>query len=300
MHNNTPDLRILFPTSFSDPCFRTARAIAQLADNVSISLTITHVVQPGGATRAKRRELDSFVAEADHYDSCRRVLVESEDPVKAIAELCDQTGYDLIVAPASDRLGVQKFVTSSFRARLMKHCCAPVWTAGSCLDRADFKGSIRTIACLIDFDNDSDTYLPLVVAFASRIGARIRVLHVIPPVDEGTLARSLHSRAPLMPDVALDRIRSAFAAAECPEVDVAVGNVRTEVPKMLRRCEADLAFVGPGHALGGGWFSRLSRSLDRFPCPVICVDGASACFDRWTFQDQDQSMVPARKYAMAS
>jgi nucleotide-binding universal stress UspA family protein len=310
MTHHTPDLRILFPTSFSDPCFRTARAIAQLADTARIGVTITHVVPPGGATRAKHRELDSFWAEADHYDSCQRVLIEAEDASKAIAELCDKGCYDLVVAPKSDRFGLHRMVTSSFRARLMKECCAPVWTAGGCLDSADFKGSVRTIACLIDFDQDSDSYLPLAVGFAARIGAKVRVLHVIPPVDEATLMHSLHSRAPLMPEVARERIREAFAGSDCPEVDVAVGDVSAELPKMLRRGEADLAFVGPGHALCGTWVPRLSRYLDRLPCPVICVDGASAKFERWTFQDalmaeaavaaERREVVRARDWAIAS
>lgn len=292
MHN-TPDLRILFPTSFSDACFRTARAIAQLADNTSIGLTITHVVEPGGATREKRRELDSFMAEADHYDGCTRVLVEAGDPVDAIAELCDKGCFDLVVAPASDRLGVHRFVKASTRAKLLKHCCAPMWTAGTCLDRVNFKAPIRTIACLLDFDQDNGGYLPLAAAFAARLGARMRIMHVIRPVDEGELARSLHSRAPLMPETAVERIRAAFAGQDCPEVDVAVGSVTAELPRMLQRSEADLAFVGPGQALNGSWFPRLQRGLDRLPCPVICVDGASSAFDRWTFQDTQMAQAAA-------
>jgi hypothetical protein len=283
MHDHSA-LRILFPTSFSDPCFRTARAISQLADTLHISLTITHVVTPGANVRAKRRELNSFMAEADHYDSCSRVLIESENPIQAIAGVCEQGSYDLVLAPASDRLGLQRLVTSSFRARLLKNCCSPMWTAGSCLDYADFKGGVRNIACLVDFENDAPGYLPMVVAFASRIGARLRILHVIRPVDEGTLTRAMHSRAPLMPEVAMERVHNIFAGVDCPEVDVAIGSVGSQLPRMLRRAEASLLFVGAGQALRTPFLPRLARHLDRLPCPVICMDGASTHFSNWSFQ----------------
>ena len=303
MHN-TPDLRILFPTSFSEACFRTASAIAQLADTCRVSLTIAHVTNPGQATIKKRRELDSFLAEADHYESCYRTLMEAEDPVKAISELCETERFDLILAPASDRLGLHSFFTRSFRARLLKHCKAPVWTVGSCLDRINFSGSIQTVACLVDLSGDSDTYLPLAVALGSFFGARLRILNVIPPIDEGTLAHSISSNAPLMPEVALERIRSAFAGRNCPEIDVAVGDGARELPRLLARCHADLLFVGPGQALNGIWQPSLSPYLDRLPCPVICVDGASATFDQWTFQDvaasTRQALVYPGDYVIAS
>jgi hypothetical protein len=53
---------------------------------------------------------------------------------------------------------------------------------------------------------------------------------------------------------------------------------------MLRRCDPDVVFVGPGQALAGIFRPRLSSWLDRLPCPAVCVDGGSASFDAWTFQ----------------
>ena len=282
---NTPDLRILFPTSFSDSCFRTARAIAQLADTCRISLTITHVAKPGEGNTSLRRELDSFLAEADHYDSCRRLLVESDDAIQSIAELCEWEPYDLVVVPASDRLGLHSLITPSFRAKLLKHCKTPVWTAGRCLEYANFKTNIQTVACLVDFESQSATYLPLVEAFASRFGARLRVVSVLPEVTEATLARSFASDAPLLPEVAMERIRKAFAGRPCPDIDIAIGEVARELPRLLRRCNADLAFLGPGQVLRGTWLPWRLRYLNRLPCPAVCVDGASAAFGQWNFQN---------------
>jgi nucleotide-binding universal stress UspA family protein len=302
---NTPDLRILFPTSFSDACFRSSRAIAQLADICRIHLTIAHVAKPGDLNIRTRRELDSFMAEADHYENCRRVLVEADDAVDAIGDFCDRESFDLLIAPASDRLGLHRFFTSSFRARLLNRCKAPVWTVGNCLDRMAFKPTMQTVACVLDFDCPTDAHLRLAASLAWRTGAKIRIVTVIEPTDEGTLARAFRSRAPLMPEVAMEQIRSAFAGRACPEVDIAIGDASRELPRMLSRCDADLCFVGPGQALNGVWASRLASHLDRFPCPVVCVDGASADFEGWKFQSsaapaEANSAVPFHDRALAS
>lgn len=296
MHANT-DLRILFPTSFSDACFRTSRAIAQIAEATRVCLTIAHVVKPGVDTNEKRRELNSFVAEADHYDECRRILIESVDPCRAIEEICNEDCFDLIVAPASDRLGLHSLFTPSLRAKLLRQCKVPLWTAGPCLDSACMKNGIRTVACVASFERDGNAHLPLAAAFAARMGARMRLVHVIPPVSEGSLARAIDSDMPLMPEVAIERLRAAFAGKPYPEIDVVVGDVDRELPRLLRRSEADLAFVGPGQASCGTFFRRLAPVINRLPCPVICVDGAARAFDRWSFQNLPAA-EPVRQHAL--
>ena len=305
----TPELRILFPTSFSDACFRTSRAVAQLADTCGVQLTIAHVAKPGAANIATRRELDSFMAEADHYDHCRRVLIEASDAVEAIGELCDRETFDLVLAPASDRLGLSRMVTASTRARLMKRCNVPVWTAGKCLDRRVFKPSIQTVACVLDFDCATDTHLRLASALAWRTGAKLRLLTVLTPVDEGTLVQSLYSRGPLVPEVAVQQIHAAYAGRSCPDIDVAIGEAGTELPRMLNRCDADVVFVGPGQALNNGWMPRLANYLDGLPCPAVCVDGASAQFGGWNLKTaaaaaahiaETRAIVARRDQAIAS
>ena len=278
---DTADLKILFATSFSDACFRTAPALAQLADNCKVEVTLLHVCKPGVASIETRRALNSFLAEVDSYGVCRRVLVESDEPVKAISSFCNKGDFDLVFAPASDRLGIHSLFTSSFRARLIDECNAPVWTAGSCLDRR--RPAVSTVACLLDFDSATQPHLRLASALASRLGADLRLLHVIPPGDEGLLARVVDSRVPLSPEVAQEMARCAFGGDNCPEVDVAIGDLDRETPAMLRRCDADLLFVGPGQALRGILRPSLSAMIDRAPCPVVCVDGSAKRRYQWSF-----------------
>lgn len=285
IRRETPALRLLFPTTFSAACLQTGRAIAQLADIGQLALTMVHVVKPGSRHMPVRRELDAFLADADEYSTCERAVIEADDPAAAVAEMCTRDRFDLVMAPASDRLEWRSLLGRSFRPRLLKHCRVPLWTAGGCLPSANFGRSIRTVACLIDFDDDPVTFLRLVSAFAGRLNARVQVLAVLPSIDDGTLAEVLTSDTPLLPARALSRLQRMFAGQEPPAIDVAVGSRSRELRRMLSRCDADLLFVGPGLVAHGMWPFRFSQAFDRLPCPVVCVDGTSSGFSAWSFQD---------------
>ncbi len=292
IRRGTPDLRLLFPTTFSEACRQTGPAIAQLAGIGRLTLTMVHVVKRGARHAPARRELDTFLADADAYSTCERIVVEADDPAVAVSEICTRDRFDLVMAPASGRLHLRRLFSQSFRARLLKHCPVPLWTAGGCLPSANFRRSIGTVACLIDFDDDPVGFLRLVSAFADRLKARVQVLAVLPPVDDGTLAEVLTSDTPLLPARAMGRIQRMFAGQEPPAIDVAVGARGRELVRMLSRCDADLLFVGPGHVARGVWPFRFSSALDGLPCPVVCVDGTSSGFSGWSFQDAQGFRLP--------
>lgn len=278
-------LRILFPTNFSEACERAGQAVAQLATTCRLDLTIVHAGRRARQSRGIRTRLERFLVEANDYHFCQRVLVDSDDPAAAISHICRANRFDLVMAPASDHHGVQGMLTRSFRARLLKQCDVPLWTAGASVRSDTFDRPMKTIACLMDFDDDRAAFVRLVTTFAERVGARTRFLYVVPTVDEATITHALTSDAPLMPSVALKRIRDIFPADQCPEIDVAVGARGRELRRMLSACDADLLFVGPRQASSRSWALRFSRDLDGLPCPVVCVDGAAAGFSHWSFRE---------------
>ena len=281
------DLRILFPTSFSDSCFQVGRAIAQLADTCRISLTLAHIVRYGGATAQVHRELDSFLGEADHFDHCRRVLIESDNVPAAVADFASRERFDLVISPASDRLGVSSLVTPSFRARLLARSQVPLWTMGHSVPPARFRKGIKNVACLVDFDKDPMGRMPRVTSFAERFGARLHLLDVIPPVSEGTVVHALNSERPLRPEVSLGRIREMFDGRSCPNAYAAIGHRGRELRRMLEACEADILFVGHRQAERGVIMARYARDLDRLPCPVICLSESPDAPSQWSFERID-------------
>lgn len=292
------DLSILFPTSFSDACFQTGRAIAQLADRCRVHLTIVHVAPAGSVAPGTRRELASFFAEGDHYDQCRRILLESNEPASAVATFGAREAFDLIMSPASDRLGVHRVLLPSFRGRLLASCTVPLWTSGPALHQGQFRQGIRNVAYLVDYDHAPRARARKAAAFAARFGARLHALDVIPPVTDGTVLDVLDSHRPLMPARADEQIREMFDDGPEPAVDVRVGSRERELARMLRRCEADLLFVAPQHATRGVLRTGFARDLDRLPCPVVCLGASNGTAGRWSFESVESSLP--RAYPAAS
>lgn len=289
---DAPDLRILFPTTYSDACRQTGEALEQLAGVCNLHLTMAHVVRPGARTREAHRALDEFLPQADSALVCRRILVEGDDAAGAIAEVSRESRFDLVMTPASSRTGMWGWLSRSFRARLMRRLDVPLWTAGWRLPTLNFRRPIRTVACLVDFDDAPERLLQHAAAFASRFDAAVHVLAVIPPIDDGTLAEILNSDAPLMPGSALSRIQAMFASRALAGVDVVVGERGHELERMIARCQPDLLFTGPRQFRRGGWLARVPRVFDSLPCPVVCLEGADRGFVGWSFQDSLALPVP--------
>ncbi|MFN3322809.1 MAG: hypothetical protein ACK5AZ_04875 [Bryobacteraceae bacterium] len=280
------DLKLLFATSFSDSCYRSIRGVAQLADRWSVDITIAHVMRSGKRTRVEvQRELDSFFAEADHYHGCRRLLLEG-NPATVIPALTRRQHYDLVIAPCSDPVGLPRPFHSSLRSRMLSASLAPLWTAGRFIHRVQFRPRLQTIACLINFRDTKLKHLRLAATMAFHAGAELRLLHVIPTIDDGSVNWACLNDDPLHPDAAITRIKEI--ARDLPEVggiDVATGDLHREVPKLLSQCGADLLFLGEGMVINSfAGFHRMSKTVSTSPCPVICVDGPSARTPGWTFE----------------
>lgn len=280
----SPELRLLLPTDFSAQSQVAVRAALQLAEACRVALTIVHVLPPGSRPQRARASLDAVLPDTAPLQHCDRLLLEAPDPAVAIGELCQKERFDLVMAPSSGRR-LPGLFSSSFRAGLLRRCHVPVWTGAGRLPIERFARPISTVACLIDFDDEPGRFLRRVSAFTSHLGARLQLLSVLRPVDDGTIGDVVTSDAPLSPVHAVDRVRALFAGQACPEFDVAVGDLRPTLGAMLARCEADLLFVGPRQSRSGGWRTRLPRLFDRLPCPVVCLDGRSVGAVEWSFED---------------
>jgi nucleotide-binding universal stress UspA family protein len=239
---------------------------------------LLHCYDPGCTTRRNAEAaLTSFFAEAEHYGNCERVLLES-DALSGILNYCAANDPDLLVMPVSDRVGIPRFGHKSMRGRILRECRTPMWTVGRTIEQQSFSGPVRNIACWVNYESANLNHLREACALAMRMNAVLQLVHVVPHIDEGTLGKVLDGYRPLHPNVALDRLSElGMFLPSKTEVHVAVGTAARELPKMLKRCAADLLFVGEGQALVDGWRGYgLNSLVDRCPCPVMCFDGASA------------------------
>jgi len=278
-----PDFRLLFATSFSPACERAGRAVAQLAEACRVDLTLAHVVPPGARNPQLHQRLEQVLQEHEVGRRCRRILVESVEPASAVMELCERDRFDAVVAPASGRWSLSPDIGTSFRGQLLQRCRVPLWTAGKSLSGASFDGPIRTVACLLDVTSSDGTWLQAADAFARRVGAALRLLALVPPVDEGLLTHVLNAHAPLTTAGAVERVRRLSRGCAPAGIDVAVGDGVRDVNRQLERCGADLLFVSREWSL---------RGLDRFRCPVVCVDTDSIGPVPWSFQEVVACRIP--------
>jgi nucleotide-binding universal stress UspA family protein len=277
-------LHILFATNFSDSCFRAIRAVAQMADEFELHLTIAHTVPD---SKPRRQELHSFFAEADHYADCRRVTLQGK-PAEAISQWASESHFDLIVAPGSDRLGLPRLFHRSFRAELLKRAAAPIWTTSRGLEIADFRRRLRTVAVAMDGSDADLRHLRLASSFAAHVGAKIRLLSVVPSVEEGTLSSQAWAPQPLHPQRAMARLEELLRGwDQMPTVDLAIGSMDDELPRMAAACDADILFVTEAQCVRGLFGRDMSNVVNGSPCAVVCVpDGLSPRY-RWSFEQQE-------------
>jgi hypothetical protein len=106
-------LEVVFLTSFADFSYHSIPAIAQMADDFRMRLTLLHATRDRTPTEDDRAKLESFFPEADSYLHCRRLVMEG-GPVEAVKRLPLVDPVDLLVAPTSDPLGLPRFWHPSF------------------------------------------------------------------------------------------------------------------------------------------------------------------------------------------
>jgi nucleotide-binding universal stress UspA family protein len=260
-----PELRVLLATDPATARGDAERAIAQFARVGPVRVDVMHVVKPGGLTRQTWQRLhdtlaDSLRGTVDHY------IVEDGDAAAAITSFGRNGAYDVIMAPASARHTAWLSWRQSVRAALLRHSPVPVWTTGARPPESLNRREVRRVGCYLSLESGRDPHLGWAAAFATRLGASLHLLHVVPPVDDGTIADAFASDRPLGPDEAHARLRACLADGVEATTTVVVGERRRELGRVIQAEAIDLLCLSSQEALCG---SRLSPALRALPCPVV-------------------------------
>ena len=261
-----PGFRVLLATDPATARDDADRAVAQFARVGPVHVDVVHVVKPGGLTREIWQRLHDTLTgplrgAVDHY------LVEGGDPAAAIARFCRKGAYDVIMAPASARHTAWLPWRQSVRAALLRSSPVPVWTTGARAPESLNHREVRSVGCYLSLETGCDPHLRWAAEFAKRLGASLHLLHVVPPIDDGTIAEAFASDRPLSPDDAHARLRACLAHGVDGRTTVSVGTQRSELGRVIRAEDIDLLCISSQEALRG---SRLSPALLALPCPVVC------------------------------
>jgi len=281
-----PDLRLLVVSDGGAPAPPVQGALSQLSAACDVDLTVVHVTADGDSGPAPPPFTFELGATPRRQ---QRLELHAPDAAVAVAALCERWPFDLVLAP-SPAAGFWRGWRPSLRARLVARASLPVWTAGPALPARHFHRPLRTVACLLDFDRDPEPLLQRAAAFARRMEARLHVLAVLPPVDDGTLATVLTSETPLLPAAAHARIAAMCAGRAAPIVDVVVDSPRRGLRRLLQAGPPDVLFVRASQWTRP-WPLGFSHTLDRLGCPVICVPDRTQT--GWSFERYPSAARPA-------
>lgn len=283
---------VLFLTNFSDSCFRTIPALAQLHDEVEMRLTILHAYGHAEPTRAMDTNLSSFFPEADHYAGSRRILMPGS-PLDAVRRLRAAGPIDLVVAPAGDPLGLPRFGRSSLRSRLVREPGTPVWTIGNGTPARRLVRTTGHVVCCVEVGQTGRCEVRLASEYARSLGATLHLVQLMPEIDEQTLYLAYAQRCGAN-DLILTAQRAGAAEVLSPQVRLID---RHRLPQLLKEYDADIVFLDGASAMARNWLSlRISPLVDLLPCPAVCVDSARRDL-RWRIQRNTSVHAPSTHVA---
>ncbi|MGD9903643.1 MAG: universal stress protein [Vicinamibacterales bacterium] len=250
---------VLYTTDLGDPPPAAEAMLRQLACGGPLLVDVLHVAPNAAAAAAAEPRLLEVLADLPAIPMRRRIVVDT-DAAAAVGRACASAGYHLVMAPAtSSRWG------RSLPAALTGACDMPLWTTGDAGSAARAT-AIRRVACEVTLERHRDRHLTFATQLADRLGARLTVVHVVPEIDDGTIADGLATR-PLNPEVAAARVLDLLAGAAA-EVVVGTGRRAATLRRLLLDTGADLLCVPAGDAAGPWW---MAPHLRRAPCPVVCA-----------------------------
>lgn len=252
--------KVLHPTDFS-ACAREAFAHAAfLADKHEAELHVVHAVTwlAGDAPYSPLRQTpEASALQQDLEDIVRdqmaravagyegklvtKQLSASTSPSPRILEYAEREDIDLVVMGARGRRGLDRMLTGSVAAEVVREAACPVLTI--CEDSKDAaQRTVRSILVPIDFSEHSTLALAHAVELATEYGARITLLHV---VDYRPLS-SVYG----------------FASMAVPEAmpDIEAG-VQNEIQRMAEKLDA--------------WDVKVSTTVAHGPVTACIIDAAS-------------------------
>jgi nucleotide-binding universal stress UspA family protein len=243
------------------------RAIDQLARTGQVRVDVLHIVKPGCLTR-EIWQLAQKTLESSAEVTVEHHLLEDAEPAGAIARLCGRGAYDLVVAPPAARETPWLPWRRSVRAAIVRRSPVPVWTTGARHPGLPSPRPILRVGCDVSLETGGDAHARWAAAFAKRLGASLHLVHVVPPLDDGTIADAFASDRPLLPEAAHARLQ-AFMAAEGLEAstDVVVGSRNRVIRRLVQARAIDLLCISATDALFG---RQMSPGLRALPCPVMC------------------------------
>lgn len=198
--------RILVPIDFSEGSLAAAACAGEIARHFHSEVTLLHVneflvIHPltgplgFGITSwesmrsdhiaARQKELEEFGATELMGISVNR-LVCSGDPARLIIERARTEKSSLIIMPTRGAGPFRRFLLGSVTAKVLHDAECPVWTSPHLAEaHPPSPTTVRHVMCAVNFGPQSSKAVRWAAAFATELGARLTVVHVVMETPPG-------------------------------------------------------------------------------------------------------------------
>jgi nucleotide-binding universal stress UspA family protein len=276
---------ILFPFDFSQQAFQAAPFVREIASRLGARVTLLSVLPPAwdfpvlgvaivasgdhGMEGELKSRLDQTLTN-ELAGELGGIPVECRtsrgDPALKITDFVDDAangGVDLIMMATHGTGMFRHLLIGSVAAKVLHDAQCPVWTATHAEEQRSPKVP-RTILCAVDATPEATILMQWSVEFAQRMGAALKLLHVVPPVSDWLALpaeRGLQEQAREAARAKIDALRRS-AGIEAG-ARIAVGPIADTVAEDARQEAADLIVIGRG--------SHTQRIVQMSTCPVLSV-----------------------------
>jgi len=189
---------------------------------------------------------------------------------EVLSEAIREMEIDLILLSTHGRTGFDKVLVGSVAEEILRKAKCPVLTAGPGVSSGPRQNAeLKTILYATDFSSESLAGAPYAVSVAREHGARLVLLHCLPPDgDVPTLRYALRDIVPYGSEL-----------KSPPECIVEHGAPAIKILEVSEECGADLIVLGVraalGHLAANTHFSRSGtyKVVTQAKCPVLTVRG---------------------------
>lgn len=280
---------ILFPFDFSQQGILAAPFVRAAASRYGARVTLMSVVPPVWDIPSGEMpvvlDVDPKKMEADlrlRLDSaltkeleglCVQRVVDYGDPARKITDFAHSQAVDLIMMPTHGCGLFRSMLIGSVTAKILHDADCPVWTATHAEEQRS-KDVPGTIMYAVDGGPKTPALLQWAAEFSQRIGATLKLLHVVPPISDWLALpseRELQEEARQEARTKIDTLQKS-AGVNLP-LRVAVGQIVNTVTEEARQEGADLIIIGRGTLQSslGRLRTHAYGIIQKSPCPVLSV-----------------------------
>jgi nucleotide-binding universal stress UspA family protein len=269
---------IMFATDFSEPSMRAFPYVAALARKFGASVFACHIITPASLVTAAP-ETATYLYEAEYNAATKELdnILDSTslDGIKTKALLSSgmlgdallveivKNNIDLVVTGTHGRTGIRRLMLGSAVADICRFATCPVLTIGPDFPAAPIKFS--RILIPTDLSEESLHAMPFVVRLATKYGAAVTLLHVLPAEIAGN-----PDAKKLSEPICASTVRRFEAQAEALKTEFVVesGEIVETILKVASEKNADLIAMGIRNGFHLGT-SAAYRVMTGAHCPVV-------------------------------